>query len=68
MAALVERLAARVPAVVTHVSDDGRRVTVVTVDGETIEFTLRRSTGRFHAEGSGPRLTLLPETPFEFGD
>jgi hypothetical protein len=60
MRAIVQHLALNVEAVVQEVSDEGRRVTVLTAAGETMEFTLRRSTGRFHAEGSGPRLKLCP--------
>jgi hypothetical protein len=60
MRAIVQHLAINVEAVVQEVSDEGRRVTVLTADGETMEFTLRRSTGRFHAAGSGPRLKLCP--------
>jgi hypothetical protein len=60
MRAIVQHLAVNVEAVVQEVADEGRRVTVLTADGETMEFTLRRSTGRFHAEGSGPRLRLCP--------
>ena len=60
MRALVLRLAATEEATIEEVCDDGRRVVVLTDAGERIAFTLRRSTGRFHAEGQGPRLKLLP--------
>jgi hypothetical protein len=61
MRAIVQHLAADVDAVVQAVADDGRRLTVLTDDGDTIEFTLRRSTGRFEAAAAGPRLKLLPQ-------
>ncbi|MGI8902390.1 MAG: hypothetical protein ACR2IP_01710 [Solirubrobacteraceae bacterium] len=58
-AAVVQYLAARVGAVIQSVAGEGRELIVLTDDGETIEFVLRRSTGAFHAAGSGARLTLL---------
>ena len=57
--ALVQYLAADVGAVVRSVSHGGRHVTVVTDEGETLNFVLRRSTGQFHAGAHGPRLKLL---------
>jgi hypothetical protein len=45
---LIVHLAAQVPATVTAVHDEGRRVEVLADDGETpLEFVLRRSTARF---------------------
>jgi phage replication-related protein YjqB (UPF0714/DUF867 family) len=59
-ASLVQHLAADVDAVVKEVAEDGRRLRVLTIHGGTIEFTLRRSTGKFQAAGSGPLLKLRP--------
>jgi hypothetical protein len=60
MRAVVQHLAKDIDAVVREVTDEGRTVTVETVDGEWMVFRLRRATGRFHAAGSGPRLRLRP--------
>jgi hypothetical protein len=59
MRAEVQYLHARVGGEVTGVGDHGRRVTVLTDDGETIDFALRGATGRFQAAGDGPKLKLL---------
>jgi hypothetical protein len=59
MRAVVQHLAADVDAVVRSVDDEGRRLRVETADGQTLEFTLRKSTGKFQAAGSGPRLKLM---------
>jgi hypothetical protein len=61
MHALVLHLAATEPAVVEQVLDDGRRVVVMTENGERIEFSLRQATAQFHSSVGGPRLKLLPE-------
>lgn len=60
MRAVVQHLAKDIEAVVREVADGGRTVTVETVEGDWLVFRLRRSTGRFHAAGSGPRLRLCP--------
>jgi hypothetical protein len=44
-------LGRRVGASVEEVDEDGRRLVVVTDEGEAIAFTLRPATGRFAGEG-----------------
>jgi hypothetical protein len=58
--ATVAYLAVRHEAVIEEVSDDGRRLTVVTDEGERLEFILRRRTGRFHTPDDAARLLLRP--------
>ncbi|HEY5144926.1 MAG TPA: hypothetical protein VII98_15605 [Solirubrobacteraceae bacterium] len=60
MRATVRYLATTVGAVVEELHDDGRRLTVLTDDGQHLEFTLRLATGQYHASGDGPRLVLDP--------
>jgi hypothetical protein len=59
----VQYLSAQVGAVVVSVHDAGRRVSVLTDEGESIEFLLRRSTGKFHAVDDRSRLKLLHAKP-----
>jgi hypothetical protein len=61
MRAVVRYLAVEVGAVVQSVGDEGRRLRVLTDEGDTIEFVLRSSTGAYHALDGGSRLTLLPD-------
>ncbi len=61
MRAIVRYLSAEVDAVVQSVADEGRRLRVLTDEGETIEFVLRPSTGAFHALDGNSRLTLVPD-------
>jgi hypothetical protein len=63
MPAEVQYLSEQVGAVVVSVTDAGRRLIVVTDDGERVEFLLRRSTGKFHAVDDRCRLKLLPFNP-----
>jgi hypothetical protein len=53
-------LGAAVGGTVRSVSADGRRLEVVTEDGETLRFALNRATATFTAEGeqTGARLTF----------
>jgi hypothetical protein len=60
MRATVRYLATTVGAVVEEVHEDGRRLTVLTDEGRRLEFTLRLSTGHYHAAADGPRLVLEP--------
>jgi hypothetical protein len=60
MRATVRWLASSAEAVVERVEDDGRRLTVLTDEGQRLEFTLRRATGQYHAAADGPRLVLRP--------
>ncbi len=60
MRATVRYLATAVGAVVERVEDDGRRLVVLTDDGQRLEFTLRLATGHYHAASDGPRLVLEP--------
>ncbi len=63
MLAEVQYLSVQVGAVVVSVTDEGRRLSVLTDDGERIEFLLRRSTGKFHAVDDRCRLKLLHVKP-----
>ena len=56
----VSLLARRVGGTVEEVSDDGRRLTVVTDEGEVMEFALSPAKGYFTAGGtqSGARLSF----------
>jgi hypothetical protein len=56
----VALLARRVKGTVEHVDDDGRRLTVLTEDGELMEFALSQATGYFTGGGtqSGARLSF----------
>jgi hypothetical protein len=52
-------LARRVPGIVEEIGDDGRRLVVLTDEGELVAFTLRRGSGYFVEDGpdsSGARL------------
>jgi hypothetical protein len=57
----VSFLGATVAGVVRTVAADGRRLEVVTDDGETLWFALNRATATFTAEGeqTGARLTFV---------
>jgi hypothetical protein len=56
----VALLARRVGGSVEEVADDGRRLTVVTDEGEVMEFALSPAKGYFTAGGtqSGARLSF----------
>ncbi len=57
-------LAGPVPGTVEEVADGGRRLVVLTEDGELIAFTLRRGSGYFVQEGpvaAGARLRFEEE-------
>jgi hypothetical protein len=56
----VALLAGQVGGTVEEVSDGGRRLTVVTEDGELMEFALSQAKGYFTAGGtqSGARLSF----------
>ncbi len=58
LSATVRYLAVDVAAVVSEVTDDGRRARVQTEEDETIEFILNRSTAYYEAPNCGPRLEL----------
>lgn len=60
---MIDYLGATVGGTVTHVTDDGRRLEVVTDDGASLTFTLNRATATFTAGGgqTGPRLRFVPE-------
>lgn len=53
-------LARRVGGVVEEVRDGGRAITVLTEEGELMEFALNQATGRFTRGGtqSGERLSF----------
>lgn len=55
---LIDYLGATVPATVSEVAADGRRLEVVTEEGASLTFTLNRATATFTAGGgqTGPRL------------
>lgn len=61
--ATVVFLAAEVPATIERVAGDGTVVFVRTENGDGLEFTLGRATGRWvtAAGQSGPRLRLAPD-------
>ncbi len=50
-------LAATARGVVAEVEDDGRRLVVLTDDGDVLTFALARTTGRFVT--AGPELARL---------
>ena len=56
----VALLARRVKGTVEEVAADGRRLTVLTEDGELMEFALSQATGYFTGGGSqsGARLSF----------
>jgi hypothetical protein len=56
----VSLLARRVRGAVEEVRDGGRSLTVLTEDGELMEFALNRATGMFTGGGtqSGARLSF----------
>jgi hypothetical protein len=56
----VALLARRVRGTVEEVADDGRRLTVLTEDGDLMEFALSHATGYFTGGGtqSGARLSF----------
>lgn len=56
----VALLSRRVRATVEEVSADGRRLTVLTEEGELMQFALSQATGTFTADGnqSGARLSF----------
>jgi hypothetical protein len=59
-AVTVALLSRRVRGSVEDVSDDGRRLTVLTEEGEVMEFALSQATGYFTGGGtqSGARLSF----------
>ncbi len=61
----IDYLGATVGGTVSHVSDDGRTLEVVTDDGASLTFTLNRATATFTAGGgqTGPRLRFVPDSP-----
>jgi hypothetical protein len=58
---VVNYLGATVRGTVRSVSEDGRRLEVMTEDGDTLPFALNRATATFTAEGkqTGARLTFV---------
>ena len=58
---VVSYLGATVSGIVRSVSEDGRRLEVLTEVGETLAFALNRATATFTAEGhqTGARLTFV---------
>jgi hypothetical protein len=58
---LIDYLGSTVHGTVRDVADDGRRLEVVTEDGETLSFELNRATAMFTAGGgqTAPRLRFL---------
>ena len=56
----VALLGRRVSGTVEEVADDGRRLTVLTEDGELMQFALSQATGYFTDGGlqSGARLSF----------
>jgi hypothetical protein len=56
----VAQLGRRVRGTVEEVHEDGRRLTVLTEDGELMEFALSQATGYFTGGGtqSGARLSF----------
>jgi hypothetical protein len=58
---LVDYLGATVRGTVKEVTDEGRRVEVVTEDGATLTFELNRATALFTAGGgqTAPRLRFV---------
>jgi hypothetical protein len=67
-AAVVSFLGCAVYATVGSVSPDGRRLEIITEDGESLWFALNRATATFTAEGhqTGARLTF-PDTDYSAG-
>jgi hypothetical protein len=59
-AVTIAQLGRRVRGSVEEVHDDGRRLTVLTEDGELMEFALSQATGYFTGGGtqSGARLSF----------
>jgi hypothetical protein len=59
-AVTVALLSRRVRGTVEEVRADGREITVLTEEGEVMEFALNQATGRFTAGGvqSGERLSF----------
>ena len=59
---LIEYLGSTVHGTVRDVAEDGRRLEVVTEDGEMLSFELNRATAMFTAGGgqTAPRLRFLP--------
>jgi hypothetical protein len=58
---LIDYLGTTVPGTVKEVSDDGRRLEVVTEDGATLSFALNGATATFTAGGgqTAPRLRFI---------
>jgi hypothetical protein len=57
-AVLIDYLGSTLRGTVGRVEPDGRRLEVLTEDGDTLTFSLNRATATFTADGSqiGPRL------------
>lgn len=53
-------LSVQVGCVVQSVTNEGAGLSVLTDDGETIDFILRPSTAAFHSVDGDCRLRLLP--------
>jgi hypothetical protein len=60
MSVTVSLLARKVQGVVEEVHDEGRRLIVLTEDGERQQYALHRATGHFMRDGmqSGARLSF----------
>jgi hypothetical protein len=58
---VIDYLGSSVDGTVKAVADDGRRLEVVTEEGETLTFELNRATAMFTAGGgqTAPRLRFL---------
>jgi hypothetical protein len=58
---LIDYLGTTVHGTVKEVSDEGRRLEVVTEDGDTLTFALNRATATFTAGGgqTAPRLRFV---------
>jgi hypothetical protein len=58
---LIDYLGSTVRGTVRDVAEDGRRLEVVTEDGETLSFELNRATAMFTAGGgqTAPRLRFV---------
>ncbi len=67
LAVEVAFLGARVTGTIEEVGDEGRRVTVLTAEGELLAFGLSRVTGTFLSEDAHMRARLLPAREDEDG-
>jgi hypothetical protein len=64
-AVLIDYLGSTVPGTVRAIAADGRRLEVLTDDGEMLTFRLNGATATFTADGAqaGPRLRFLADSP-----